>query len=63
MKWKKKEKVNLRFDNFTLIETRTTFYESDQGHVIKKDHLNGGYFFENYWFSRLKDAKNFVENC
>ncbi len=61
MIWKKKEQVSLHFNNLELVETRITVYKSDQGHVIEKDHLNGGYFFENHWFSRLKDAKDFVE--
>lgn len=59
--WKKREQVSLSFDGLKLVETRITVYESDYGHVIKKDCLNGGYFFENHWFSRLKDAKDFVE--
>ncbi len=63
MVWKKKEQVHvsLRMDTLELVETRITVYESEHGHVIKKDHSNGGYFFENHWFSRLKDAKDFVE--
>lgn len=61
MVWKKKEQVSLRFNNLELVETRITVYESEHGHVIKKDHINGGYFFKNHWFFKLKDAKDFVE--
>lgn len=61
MKWTKEIHITgFRFVNKKFVEVRETVYKSDQGHVIVKDPHNE-YWFENHLFSRLKDAKNYVE--
>ncbi len=61
MKWTKEETHGFAFDGRSLVAVKRITYTSDQGHIIKKDPMDG-WFYGRHWFSRLKDAKGFVEH-